>query len=455
MTAEKRWTGTAWEYVKQQPLAHTHSLADVDTLTALPPRGVRRAFGPLRGDPGFGRTQWPGTGGLTDGVITWGNYRAAFPIITGRKSSAVRLVYVNAYLHEDVPVPNNITVRAAVEDQNNVIYPVFFRGQRSVVIEPGGVVISDPVALETTVGLWARTNVSVNSGEKWPLMEASGGGTSLWVAEGGDTGTGANTDHSTSGSITGTGVFMYRPIMVLASMDTIPSKAVCGIGDSIATGTGDNTGPFPDGGKAFIRRAINNTLPLVMISMGGEMASTFVTDVHRQIRSTLIDGATSVICNLGRNDLANSQSSATISANLLAIATHCANKGAAFYQTTITPDTTSTDSWATAANQTPQAWTSVRVDLNTWLRGGAPIDQSTKTRVAVGTVGALVTGQAGHPISGVFDVAAQVECDASGTVTLNGGRWRVDLGVPTTDGVHPTTVLHQRMASIIDPTTLA
>src|SRR4051794_18589569 len=94
----KRWNGSAWEYVGQLPLAHQHALADVTSLAALPPRGVRRATSFLRSDPCATRTQWPGTGGLSNGTDTYGNYRSLHSLVD-TAASDLRLVYTNAYSH--------------------------------------------------------------------------------------------------------------------------------------------------------------------------------------------------------------------------------------------------------------------------------------------------------------------------------------------------------------------
>ena len=103
---------------------------------------------------------------------------------------------------------------------------------------------------------------------------------------------------------------------------------------------------------------------------------------------------------------------AQIKSALLNIWFDLALRGIKVYQTTITPHTSSTDGWTTLANQTPVASESIRVDLNDWIRAGAPIDGTTFAAVAVGTSNALLAGTAGHPLAGAqaltpADLAAQ------------------------------------------------
>jgi hypothetical protein len=58
-----------------------------------------------------------------------------------------------------------------------------------------------------------------------------------------------------------------------------------------------------------------------------------------------------------------------------------------------------------------------RLLYNAWVRGGCPIDPTTKAPVAVGTSNALLAGNFGHPFVGFFDIAATVES------SLNSGFW--------------------------------
>ncbi len=59
-------------------------------------------------------------------------------------------------------------------------------------------------------------------------------------------------------------------------------------------------------------------------------------------------------------------------------------------------------------------------------------------------------GDTGHPLVGYFDVADATES------ARDSGKWRVDLGVPSTDGIHPETVLHDGpMKALINPAVMA
>jgi lysophospholipase L1-like esterase len=91
---------------------------------------------------------------------------------------------------------------------------------------------------------------------------------------------------------------------------------------------------------------------------------------------------------------------------------------------TVLPRNTSTDGFVTTANQTKPVWENKRLAYNDWLRAGAPIDPVKKVVVEIGTAGAILTGQAGHPLSqyngtNVIETADTVE------TARNSGLWKV------------------------------
>jgi hypothetical protein len=105
-------------------------------------------------------------------------------------------------------------------------------------------------------------------------------------------------------------------------------------------------------------------------------------------RSTWV-GATDLIHEFGHNDLyPGSDSLATLQAEEISSWKFCGTKVGRVWQTTLTPKTTSTDSFATTANQTisKSGQNTVRTDFNDWLRDGAPM--SGNSAAAVGTSGA-------------------------------------------------------------------
>jgi hypothetical protein len=143
---------------------------------------------------------------------------------------------------------------------------------------------------------------------------------------------------------------------------------------------------------------------------------------------TLASLASTAIIEYGRNDISGGASLASVQSTAVTLWSMFANRGQRVFQTTITPRTTSTDGWVTTGSQTAAAGESVRVAFNAWLRAGAPV--SSGVAVAIGTSGALLAGQTGHPLYGVFEVADICES------TRDSGLWKAMVSPRTvTDAV--------------------
>jgi hypothetical protein len=135
---------------------------------------------------------------------------------------------------------------------------------------------------------------------------------------------------------------------------------------------------------------------------------------------------------------------------ILAIAFNQYARGVKYYTATIPPPTSSTDNWATVANQTLNPNNTIRVNYNNWMRDGFPIAYSTLLAAAVGSTGANIIriGNPRHPISGYFEIADTVE---SGR---DSGKW-ISNGTAfyyTGDGLHGTSNSYPLMAAAVDVT---
>ena len=326
-------------------------------------------------------------------------------------------------------------------------YGVTFRGAASMSLLPGSFGASDPIFGPFKKGdvLLVRTNVAVDTlGKKWPI-----GMTLNWGYEGTASGDQTTTPNfSISFTPAGSGV---SPTAILGPVNGRP--CVVALGDSIPDGAGDTgTGSEPTNNNGFISRACWGKYGLVKLCFPGRRVAQEVASAAYRQRGPLAMLGKNAICEYATNDIGNGDSLATIQANLIAFWNLYSNTGRRLFQTTIVPRTTSTDSWATVANQTVRSGESVRLALNTWLRAGAPM--AAGVAVAVGTAGALVAGNAGHPLCAIFDVAAAVEVNASNVLTLNGGFW-ITTGAanyPTADGIHPSRATSILMSAAVDDT---
>jgi lysophospholipase L1-like esterase len=337
--------------------------------------------------------------------------------------SGIRLVYLLSSA-QDVDPTGNVYIRAGVETATSGRLPVFFAGSRDGKGEPGSLLISDVVPLDGAAGdfIFSVTLATAGGPASAPVA-----GTTIplnWTtvtanSEGGSNGTGVPTDRTLTGTVSSTQLAILAPNAVLATgvRAAVPSVAV--IGDSIAMGQGDAT-ILTDGG--FIVRALDAAVkPYVRVAKGSELGQNFVAYSTSRRRRQMLQWATHAIVEYGTNDIFGGRTLAQTQADLLSIWFTMWRRNAQVWQTTISPRTTSTDSWTTTGNQSkntaPQDAT--RVTLNAWIRAGAPIDPSTKAAVTVGTSGALLAGSSLHPLAGYFEVADVIES------ARDSGLWKV------------------------------
>jgi hypothetical protein len=357
-----------------------------------------------------------------------------------RSCAYMRLVYVAASGTSETPTSGPMAYSAVVESvDGGTRYPVYFQGKAIGVCSPGSVLVSDPLYMPVTAGqnFWVTTH---SEAPNMPFHNLSPT-VSAW-GEGCDASFNtAASDKTSSGSVGTNSVSHVSPLAVIGDYaDGLPY--VLHFGDSIATGLGDDVGVAT--GRGFLRRAMNNTIPFISVSVSGDAYS----NTHK-LRYQFVRGCTDAIDEMGINEVRNGMAVATLQGNMIAAWQNLAAHGARVWRTTLTLYTSSTDSWATASNQTPGVYEANRVAINDWIRAGAPMVSG--VAVAVGTVGALVAGQAGHPLAGYFDVANAVEVNAAGVLTQNGGRWKVGtVYLADNQGLHPNGTGYSLMAAAIN-----
>ena len=372
--------------------------------------------------PVSNRTNFPYQTSRSNGTDVVHTYRTYHPFPQGGRD--LRLVFANTWLSaSNVEYSQSaVAIKAAIETSAGYV-PVYFNGADTAVLgAQARVVISDPIGVVMPVGgsAWVRASYTVASGDKFVLnavgLGVDGTKDSRVVGTESAWGTGA-----LSGNFSG--VYGAAPAAILGTplVDSAPGIII--IGDSIARGDGDNpsTGSnHTEGG--YIRRALYGQLGYTINAISGSDSSAFVFPGNT-LRTSLFKYHTHAICEYGINGIGASLD--TQKANLLALWTLLANHGLKVFQTTITPKTTSTDSWATVANQTVTANESKRTALNDWIR------------------------TCPSPLSGVFEAADIVEVNAQGVQTRNGGFWPAGW---TGDGTHPNTAANAAMAACIDLT---
>lgn len=207
--------------------------------------------------------------------------------------------------------------------------------------------------------------------------------------------------------------------------------AVLGIGDSICQGSGDEHDESDSFG--LIGRAVSDTHAYINAGVGGDTLGRILASYDKRL--SLARWVKNIIFEHGVNGVGNTDL-ATTKTQMIALwmlGAQYKRRDARLFQTTITPSTKSSDSFATVENQTLTAGfeSGRREILNDWLRDGAPMLDGAP--VATGLSGASRAGDGSHPLHAVFDVAGAVES------SRNSGKWKVN-GTPnwlTSDGLHP------------------
>lgn len=357
---------------------------------------------------------------------TAGTSRFAYKV--QQSADNVRFVYTNWYNSSykatqyctDYANSATITVQALVfPPGSSTGIPVTVGGSTSWTITGGNWVQTDPIAISVTAGQSFDVQTYV-SGTQWYPTLISGGG---FVA--GNQATSGSSKLGSSSSV------LYTPAIVTGKRTT---PAVVVMGDSIAYNSAQGVS------FGYLEKGLDGHYGLINTSSPGDRLYWYLGG-RRSFSQFADNAATTAIVEYCRNDLGDGRTVAQMQANLITLWTTRKNAGQRVIQTTITPHTTSTDSWTTTGNQTV-ANASVetnRVNLNTWIRGGAPMISG--SAVAVGTSGALLAGQAGHPLYGYFEITDNVE------TARNSGIWKANY---TTDGLHPSTTGINAAANGVD-----
>ena len=236
------------------------------------------------------------------------------------------------------------TVTASVEYPAGTFTQILFSGSATGTIADLAILASDAATVSIPTGstFWIRIYWQSTAGIFYAPFRDTAGGDLYRVGASGIT------DQTMSGTIThNAGTACYFPAAILAQT-SIDSYVICG--DSIAAGYTDTEGATGDNLRGVIARSIPSSAPFINIAQSGEKASNFLTNGF--LRKLMVPYGKHLITEYGRNDLNASDADATIRSNILAIWA-LGNPGGKRYQATITPQATSTDSFATTANQTP------------------------------------------------------------------------------------------------------
>lgn len=333
--------------------------------------------------------------------------------VIARPARNLRLVFdgwnwdIGSLTEKDIP--NAYTIRGGIKLADGTVVPIFFNGARNGTVPVGGRLVSDAVPVQVNRGDVIAYRLITTVADTQTVVGNGYINTIYSAAEGYEHGATVTDKTLQSGN-----PVAVRPVPTLSLVphvvlgEPLTSEPIVGIAasDSIAAGYTDDTIMASDGG--YLRRALSGKFGFIRTASPSDLATNYVDPQKSPRRRAIAAGCTSVISQYGINDIkAGSRNLAQLQAATLTNATHHKAQGAAFFICTLLPNTSSTTAWTDTAGQTVGTYESVRAAYNAWLRAGAPIVAG--VAVAAGTQGAILAGNAAHPIKGVFDPAAQVE----------------------------------------------
>lgn len=328
--------------------------------------------------------------------------------------TSIQAILTNFYAQPIETAPGSAaTITASIEYPAGVCTAFKFGGVSSGTIPNGGTLTTDSITISIPNGskFWIRQYFTNASGV---MYENPGNAAYIDTTNMGDaTVTSGAVDHTVDcAALTSTvNIGLHAP---LALIGPTTSKSVCIIGDSIAFGVDDS---YNDGSGniGLIERSIGPTFAYSNIGTGDDQANDFVAG-HTQ-RAKVLPYCSTAIVEYGRNDIYNgSRTKAQLETDLTTIYGYFNNSfNKKVIQSTLLPDTTSTDSWATQVNQS-----TITAAGQEGFRSGFNTD---------------LTTSAFGPGGGYFDTDSVV-----GTST-NHSIWNVPTcGTP--DGIHPNSTCY-------------
>lgn len=243
-------------------------------------------------------------------------------------------------------------ISIAVSVYNVSFRAVYFNGQSSYTIPPGGAVKSDPIPYTFVAGTNYNIRIAVNvetSGMKWPIGLVPQTTLNEGTLPANTLGNGTVTTITTGG---------YGPFGIIAKPNVKPAFGNIGLfGDSILDGNSNgSTGINYDQGWGRRWLDLINA-PWVKFAVGGDKIINHTTDTLTAFVLANSTGIDFAITNYGANDLASATDLQATKDIYLKWWNALSNSGIKVIQSTILP--------RTSFNATSE---SIRVQINDWIR---------------------------------------------------------------------------------------
>lgn len=382
---------------------------------------------------------------LSNGTQTSAGFRSVYTALTD--CSQVRCLYGNGVhgstgqYFGDNAAAADVSLKVSFETANNLCQPLSGAGAGGTFTLAPGATAWTPAAGRSVLGgsnFAIRDFVSVASGKKWyytRAQNASDGGSDAVMHASGAVSSGADitgniwTATSYNNGLGGSSS-QHCPLAVVA-IQAKPKAIIASRGDSVLNGSG------PADGLSWVQKAVAGSSTIAHAYKACIPGSTLQNvDLYDQIGPTLAQFADYWVIQL-QNDPFNGVTLADMKVSLLSQVRGFSLGGARrVIVATSLPRTTSSDSWATAGNQSTVAGETARTGLNDWIRD---------------TSATGAKAQSGGLIWMVVDPCSGVEVNAANALTQNGGRWIANAAAnyATADGIHPTNASRDLSAACL------
>lgn len=331
------------------------------------------------------------TGTTLAGTVAGVTYR--YKHVMRTPSRGIQFVYGNHYptTTTESSNANDITVGCAIE-YNGQIARMHFNGATTKLISQGGTAVSDLVYMDIPEGAtfysrtWVSVPVDTNVYPQGIACDASQGD-----------GKGTGDTRLTAGALTSTTENGFGPSVIIGIPIKDNAVAVALFGDSIVANSS---------GLGWGVSMVEGSYGYSIISRPSSIASTMTVNTPNQYRMRYSQYFTHAIVNFGTNDFNTVDTLTTQETVIKGLWKQLKDQGLKVYHSTTMPRSTSSDSFATTANQTAY-------NTNTY-------NDKRKTFNAK-----LRRGEYGVNVIDVSDAVEDIR---------DNGKWKVAF---TTDGIHP------------------
>lgn len=301
---------------------------------------------------------------------------------------------------------NSVTIKSSFIVGSNIV-PVFFNGSRTIVVAPGSIVKSDPIAQylvkNATFSVRTFADAGIGNVVKANFADYTGGATSkFWDSS-------DQVDAASPPTVTGNGGFTFSPSFI-SGLSANPCLAVIGDSTTALGTTSGMSGWVREYFGTYATYTVHQGLlaNLAHVAEGSLRLDALTSNVSAQTqRFNAFKYCDTAVIMIGINDMIAGRTAVQVQTDLLTLFNRLDSIGVTVTACTMTPRSSGT--FTTVLGQTADATQTPKIlFINTWLR----------------TIPS--------PLVGIIDIS-----DATSSAR-DSGVWKANY---TTDGLHPDTAL--------------